>query len=91
MEIGGISNVGPVRNTSATPSNIKVQNKMKNLSDSLDVSDFLSIRKSLESTTPLNEIKFKELKQILSEKGNLNITEGQLEAALKNFIEEIFS
>lgn len=91
MEIGGISNVGPIRNTSGTTSNSKVPSKDKNVSDSLEVSDFLTIRKSLESATPSNEVKFKELKQILSEKGKLEITEEQLDTALNNFIDEIFS
>lgn len=90
MEVGGISNIGPVRNIPRLQS-INKTTKENSASDSLEVSDFLSIRKAIESTTPQNEIKFKELKQILSEKGKLEITEEQLDKALNNFIDEIFS
>ncbi len=90
MEVGGVSNIGPVKNISSSTTQ-KVNIKPAQKSDSLDISDFLAIRKSLESTTPSNEIKFKELKKILEEKGNLDISDEQLEIAINNFLDEIFS
>lgn len=92
MEIGGISNIGPARKIGATtPISNKITTHKTENSDTLEVSDFLKIRKAMESITPINEIKFKELKQILAEKGKLEITDEQLEKAIRNFIDEIFS
>lgn len=90
MEIGGISNIGPVKNTGVPPA-YKHDTKRSSRSDSLDISEFLALRKLLESATPSNEVKFKELKKILDEKGKLEITDEQLGRAINNFLDEIFS
>ncbi len=90
MEIGGVSNIGPMKNVSGYSTH-KVNAKSSQKSDSIDISEFLALRKALESATPVNEIKFKELSKILNEKGKIELSDEQIEKAVNNFLDEIFS
>ncbi|MFN7181867.1 MAG: hypothetical protein ACK4NF_04200 [Planctomycetota bacterium] len=90
MEVGGISNIGPIKNVGRSV-DYKVSAKVLPMSDSIDISEFLALRKAIESATPANEIKAQELKKILEEKGKLEFSEEQLARAINNFLDEIFS